>query len=422
MLLHDILAAGKLYHAQSTLGGHTSSRYLPPAFASPLDLLIQCVDNILRDLTAEDMGSSHRANADLYMLHYLSFVIREDANARIRLHDILQSQSQAVDESQRNKSPFDQSISQRSALLSNSLIWRIFGSPFSEKKAQESFVRGLVRLITSRSLDGSYSSFHNVKGPEEEEATVRSTLSSHLEIQETAKILLQTMLDIFGRAEGNSAFFCNSKHRKSSSNLRMSIDSFLIDAFWSERGYCKEPEDARVLLQAICPRDRLRFLGLMVAHKFARTYSSNVLITKSSLEGADRQTSFADITKYMHWVNDMMVSNHGKDIDGSFEVDMTQVLMALNYEPNRAVKTYKSINHVALMLEVIASAVYALWVRQETIPTGFHTLNKFGEELKKAAVSFATASKEHHDVAFALTSQAACDLAITLNVTKSISA
>jgi hypothetical protein len=360
------------------------------------------------------------------MLHYLSVVIRQDADARIHLHDMLQSQSQAKSESQRNKSPFDQSISQRSALLGNSLIWRIFASTFSDKKTQESFVRGLVRLITHRcipdddSVANTKPSDHRVKGLVEE-VVVRSTLTSHLEIHETAKTLLTTMFDIFGRAEGNGAFLCNSKHRKASVNLRMSLDAFLIDAFWSEKGYCKEPEAARVLLQALHPSDRLRFLGLMVAHKFVHTYSSSALTTKSPLEGVEVQATFTDVTNYMHRINDIMVSQ-GKDVDGFFEVDMTQVLMALNYEPNRAIKTYKSINHVALMLEMIASSVYALAASQQAVPTGFQTLSQFGEELKRAILTFTAASKEHHDVAYSLSVQAACDLVITLDVTKSVCA
>lgn len=429
--MRDIVAAGKLYYANSNAGGShaTSSRYLPSAFASPLDLLIHCVDNILRDLDVEDMGASHRASADLYLLHYLSVVIRQDADARIQLHDMLQSQSQPGSESQRNKSPFDQSISQRSALLGNSLIWRIFASTFSDKKTQESFVRGLVRLITHRcipddddSAANTTPSDHKSKGLlHDEEVMVRSTLTSHLEIHETAKTLLKTMFDIFGRAEGNGAFLCNSKHRKASINLRMSLDAFLIDAFWSEKGYCKEPEAARILLQALHPSDRLRFIGLMVAHKFVHTYSSSTLTTKSPLKGVEVHATFADVTNYMHRINDIMVSQ-GKDVDGFFEVDMTQVLMALNYEPNRAIKTYKSINHVALMLEVIATSVSVLAASQQAVPTGFQTLPQFGEELKKAVRTFTAVSKEHHDVAYALSVQATCDLVITLNVTKSICA
>jgi fumarate hydratase class II len=149
------------------------------------------------------------------------------------------------------------------------------------------------------------------------------------------------------------------------------------------------------------------------------------LTTKSPLEGVleskEVQATFADVTNYMHRINDIMVSQ-GKDVDGFFEVDTTQVLMALNYEPNRAIKTYKSINHVALMLEMIASSVYALAASQQAVPTGFQTLPQFGEELKKAVLTFTAASKEHHDVAYSLNVQATCDLVITLDMTKSICA
>lgn len=234
-------------------------------------------------------------------------------------------------------------------------------------------IRSIVSLIA---IDGAISDEALMEAEEEpdDDAPAGQCICTRTELAAMGARLLRLLLRLFGTAEASGAFHATAKHRAAKSNYRMAIDENLLGAFWCEKGLCKSPEAARSLLRAMPPRDCLRLLGLLAAQKFTSTYGTSLVGKFATLIG--------DLEDDLKYASNMLA--RGTDVDSFFEVPMCAAVASLSREPSRAVKTYRSLDHLAVMLAAVASAAYELTVRGEEVPTGPEGIEGLKRELNKA--------------------------------------
>lgn len=362
--------AGRNYKADRSGAQNTTRRGRGSPWLHPLDLFLHCIDKAIHSAEVD-------FNGDLELLHYLIEVMDQDTNARLAVHTAL---------AERPDAQTDAGSSRRASLLTNSLVWRIYSGSFAGSDAQLQLVRGLVQLIAiggnGSTPEGDDEEMAAAEEEPEDDAPAGACVFTRSELAALAARLLNMLLQVYGAAEASGAFLSTGKHRSASTNHRMALDLCLLDAFWSQNGLCKGPDGARALLRALAPRDTLRMLGLLAAQKFAHTYDASALGTFGRAVG--------DLVEYMHTTHSMMTSR-ASDIDSFFEVDLCPVLASLHREVSRAIKTYKTIDHLAVMVGAIVAAVHALTVAGKSVPTGTGGMQALHKELAATVEAIAEA-------------------------------
>jgi hypothetical protein len=86
-----------------------------------------------------------------------------------------------------------------------------------------------------------------------------------------------------------------------------------------------------------------------------------------------------------------MMTSRASDIDALFEVDMCPVLASLHREISRAIKSYKTVDHLAVMVGAIVAAVHALAVAGSSIPTGTGGMEALHGEITATVQAIAAA-------------------------------
>ena len=264
-------------------------------------------------------------------------------------------------------------------------------------------IRAIVGLIATHGSEDNDIEMEADEETDEDAQPSNPCIYTRSELNALGARLLRLMLRLFGTAEASGAFHATAKHRSAKTNYRMSIDANLLEAFWSEKGLCKSPAAARSLLRALLPRDCLRLLGLLAAQKFACTYDASSLGTYGKVIG--------DLVEDLQHASSMLT--RGTDVATFFEVPMCPVISSLHREPVRAVKTYKSLDHLAVMLAAVASASYQLVVRGEEVPTGPRGIEGLKEELRKAMAAVTTLAKSGNDGEMQMSKEGVGELMVT---------
>lgn len=241
----------------------------------------------------------------------------------------------------------------------------------------------LVRLIVGDDIDSSGGALNEVEDEPEDDAPASACVFTRKELSALGSRLLNLQMELFGAAEGAGLFLATARNRSSSINHRMALDSHLLNAFWNEKGVCKRPEAARSLIRSMRPRDALRVLGLLTAQKFACTYDATSLGTFGK--------KVKDLT-VLHDVHSML--DRGSDVSSFFEVDIIPVVSSFHREPQRALKTYKTVNHLAVMMGSITCAVHALLSKGSKVQWGDGGMKKFCDEMHESIQAIVGLVKE----------------------------
>ena len=269
--------------------------------------------------------------------------------------------------------------------------------------AQRELVRQLMALIIMSEDPAADEAMAAAEEEPEDDAPAAVCIFTPHELSSLGACILRTLLRLFGAAEASGAYLATAKHRSASINHRMDLDKYMIDAFWSEKGLCKRPECARYFLQSLPLRDRLRFLGLLAAQKFTRTYDASSLGTFGKVVG--------DLSEYLTSCTAML--GRGSDVDSFFEVNLCPVVASLHREPARAAKTYKSADHLSVMVAAVAVAAHTLVAQGEEVPTGAEGVQELKRELLSAVEAVVALGKgDENGSELILSSASVCNLVL----------
>jgi hypothetical protein len=207
------------------------------------------------------------------------------------------------------------------------------------------------------------------------------------------------MLRLYGAAEGAGAFLATGTHRAAATNLRLALDSALLEAGWGGEG----GPGARApgaLLRALPPRDALRLLGLLAGRRLDATYDfKNGLVGFAKLVG--------DLAPL---VESAGLLDRGTDVGAFLEVDAVLAAASLHREPARAVRAYRSADRVAGVAAGLAGGAAALAARGAAAPCGSAGVAGLRREVGAAAAALAAQAAAGKERAHVLSRAAAAQL------------
>lgn len=417
IMLPDMAISGRMYKTEHSTGSIAPRHLRDVKWGCPAELLLHCVEKALQSAEVD-------FNGDLLLFQYLITVIEQDSEVRLAVYSQLGGKMPGHDvdieelEDDSNKNSTMKMEGPRRALLENSLAWRLFAGQLVSVNIQRELIRGLASLLAwTTDTTGTGGDIEEAEDEPEDDAPAGACIFTRPELAALAARLLRILLSIFGAAEASGAFLATGKHRSAGINHRMALDSYLLEALASEKGVCKTPEALRSVLRGLSPQDCLRFVGLLAAQKFSKTYS------QADVQGAFNKL-IGDIGLYLHATNNML--NRGTDVDTFFQVDLCPVLASLHREPSRALKTYKNVDYLASMIATIATAAQALAVSGQQIPTGANGIDGFIRELSAsitAVAALGTGEKETGTMSngLQLSKEGVCDLVCAQMTLKSMS-
>jgi hypothetical protein len=319
------------------------------------EMVLHCI-NCALDSEEKDF------NGDLLMFDYFVRVISQDLSARLEV-----VKSISVDESSRSKY-FDQ----MKALLENSAMWRILVGLHRNANVTQQIVGGLIQLIAD--TRGTGDSMEMAEDEPEDDAPAGACAFSKAGLSSMASTFLNCILDLFGCMENLGGFLATSSYRTASDNYRLLMDEYLVEFFWTEKGYCKDPRAASMLLFSLRPRDALRMIGFVSASKFSITYAANDL----KKFGSDA------VTKVQALDDAMETRNTGsKDVETFYEIGLDAVLESYMLDFSRTIRMYRTADHIALLIGCIAASLSKLVARGESIPTGSCDIVQIKDLIKK---------------------------------------
>lgn len=383
----DMTIAGQTWQK----GGGTSTtsrRFKGSSWASPLHLIVHCMEMGERAATMD-------FNGDLQLLDYLLAVMEEDLDGRLLVHQGLGSITNGAGGSSSRAKEADEIAGRKRALLENSLTWRIVAGSYAEPEVHQKLIRSIVHLIVGGgnapgfdSGDGNSSEEEDagLNAAEEEpddDAPAGISVFTSRELASMASRVLNLMLKLYGAAESAKAFLSTGRHRSSSVNYRMALDSHLLSVMWGTGGPAsRRPHTLKKLLRALTPRDALRLLGLLAARKFSQTYDASS-VTKYGIR--------EDVSTSLFEAHSMI--SRGSDLNSFFEVEAVPMLASLHCGPSRAARAYGSINHVAAVISGIAVAVATRVALGEDLASGPGGMEALKFELAAAIKATAELSK-----------------------------
>jgi len=238
-------------------------------------------------------------------------------------------------------------------------------------KVVEKIVACLVQLIVD--FTGDEEDLEMAEEEPEDDSPAGACAFSKAGLAEISSRLLNNMLTLFGAMESIGGFLATSSHRSASSNYRIAIDDYLVASFWLEKGYCKHLEAANALISSLDPRDAVRLIGFVAAHKFTRAYDTTYL-QKSDPQCIEQVQTLFDAMDAM--------SLRSKDLDCFFEIEMNAVLSSLMVDMGRSIKMYRTADHVALLLASIATSMSKLLVDGKPVPVRDYDVSEFMKMLK----------------------------------------
>lgn len=413
IMLPDMAISGRIYKTEHTTGAIAPRHLRDVKWGCPAELLLHCVEKALQSAEVD-------FNGDLLLFQYLITVMEQDSEVRLAVYSQLGGEMPGDDAKEDATKSNSKMEGPRRAILENSLAWRLFAGQLVSSTIQRELIRGLASLLASTahpSANDGNAPIDEVEDEPEDDAPAGACIFTRQELAALAGRLLRILLSIFGAAEASGAFLSTGKHRSAGINYRMALDGYLLEALASEKGVCKTPEALRSVLRVLPPHDCLRFVGLLAAQKFSKTYSEmDVQGTFSKLIG--------DIGPYLHETNNMLT--RGTDVATFFQVDLCPVLASLHREPSRALKTYRNADYIAGMIAIIASAAQALAVSGQQIPTGAHGIDGFMKELDASIAAVAALGKGEKETStmshgLQLSKEGVCDLVCAQMTLKSMS-
>eukprot|EP00884_Botryococcus_braunii_P001918 jgi/Botrbrau1/11727/Bobra.0195s0054.1 len=226
-------------------------------------------DSPTYEVRCNDVGAMF---GEVYFLKYVVSQLYLDL--RVRLH--------VFKESLALKGPDMQS--RRQTLLTTSLLWRLFSSELGcvdfgrEGGDMQLLVTMLMEIIGSASVDNG----QRPLGQTPEEAKVNwmemGTVSP-AEAASLAALLLNMLLELYGVAEDQGMFHQSSKGR-TSSNIRMHLDSWMHDCFAGSKSLAcfrvGEPmQPCKAFLESLNPRDCQRFIALLFCKRMRDKQASS---------------------------------------------------------------------------------------------------------------------------------------------------
>ena len=319
------------------------------------EMILHCI-NCALDSEEKDF------NGDLLMFDYFVRVMSQDLSARLQL-----MKSIIVDEASRSKY-FDP----MKALLENSALWRVLVGLHWNAKIIQQIVGGLTQLIAD--TRGTGDSMELAEDEPEDDSPAGACAFSKAGLSSMASTFLNCMLDLFGSMESLGGFLATSSYRTASENYRLLMDEYLVESFWTEKGYCKDPRAASMLLFSLKPRDALRMIGFVSASKFSITYTPNDL--KKFGAGA--------ITKVQALYDAMETRNTGsKDVETFYEIALDAVLESYILDISRTIRMCRTADHLALLVGCIAASLSKLVARGESTPTGSCDIVQIKDLLKR---------------------------------------
>jgi hypothetical protein len=116
-------------------------------------------------------------------------------------------------------------------------------------------------------------------------------------------------------------------------------------------------------------------VGFVVADKFTKTFDEAYV----RLHYAE---SVASVQPLFDAMATMTVGS--KDVASFFEIGVDAVLAAIVMDINRAVRMFKSADHVCLLVGALASSLDKLEIRGEALPTGTADVAGIKAAIKKA--------------------------------------
>eukprot|EP00889_Picochlorum_renovo_P008478 jgi/Picre1/35508/NNA_002969.t1 len=261
-------------------------------------------------------------------------------------------------------------FSKLKALLENSALWRmVVGISWNGRQVQR-LVGGLVRLIVNSTENED---MEVAEDEPEDDSPAGACAFSKSELSEMASTFLNALLKMFGTMERLGGFLATSSYRSASANYRVALDEFMLEAFWTEKGYCKDPRTANKLLYSLEPRDALRFIGFLTATKFTKAYQRSD-VQRMGPDALDRVKELYDAVD--------VLSLSSKDLETFYEIHIEPMLESYILDMSRTMKIYKSADHLALLVSVLAASIVKLQLGGESLPLLDNTLDKVKQMMK----------------------------------------
>jgi hypothetical protein len=320
------------------------------------------VDEMLLCFTERALESTEKDyNGDLLLLDYLVKVVVQDLDCRLQITSKILRQGVGLDD---QSSPY---VAQMKALLGNSALWRMLLEMNWNQRVMRQLVHRLVQMIVD--VDGMDNGEMATQEEPEDDAPAGACAFSKATVSSLASTLLNAMLDLFGTMERIGGFQATSSNRAASANYRMALDEYLVESFWTERGFCEDAEDANTLLFSLRPRDALRLVGFVVADKFTKTFDEEYL-----------RRNFSESVDGVHELFEAMhtISLGGKDVSKFFEIGVDAILESFLVDINRTIRMFKSADHLCLLVCALSSSLDKLLLENNCIPTG----NKDASQIK----------------------------------------
>lgn len=193
----------------------------------------------------------------------------------------------------------------------------------------------------------------------DDDAPAGACTFSKADLSALSSVFLNSILDLFSMMEAIGGFLATSTNRSATINYRMAMDEYMIHSFWHERGCCKQPEAANVLLCALKPRHALRMIGFAIAEKFTKTYDAKYLQKFNPARVKQVEPLFDAMSTLSH---------RSRDVDEFYEIDLDAVLASFLIDPSRLGKIFRKADHIAVLLACIASCVIRLHMDGEDLP------------------------------------------------------
>ena len=326
------------------------------------------VDEMLLHFTNRALDSvENDFNGDLLLFDYLVKVTAQDLECRMCiLRSILE---------RKKRDEGDMPVHQMKSLLQNSALWRLLLEMKWNARTMRQMVHGLVELIVDVQVpDDEGVPTQDLDIELEDDAPAGVCAFSKAGLSNLASTFLNSMMDLFGMMERIGGFYATSSHRAGEANFRIALDEYLVDSFWTERGFCGEKEDASTFLFSLRPRDALRFIGFVVADKFTKTYDEGY-IKRNYPESVEQ-------VQELYWA--MHVIDVGnKDVSKFFEIGMDSILAAIVMDIHRTIRMFKSADHLCLLVGAIGVSLEKLVLDGESIPGGKKDVAVIKNDLKR---------------------------------------
>lgn len=355
LMMEDMSVAGVQYCRDQSDSFKPKSTVRPKKWGHVDEMLLHCIEKA-------SQSDKLDYNGDLLFLDYLVTVAAQDAAVRIQVfRNILEKQSKKKSERELK------------GLLENSALWRmIVGSRWNPKVVQN-IIRGLVMLIADCNEENGLDMEIAEEEPDDDAPAGACTFSKS-EIAECASRLLNSALQIFGAMESIGGFLATSSFRSASTNYRICLDEYLVQSFWLEKGFCKNPESANALLCSLEPRDSIRFIGFVTSQKFTAAYDEKY-VQRMGFDWLKK-------TEYMYIARDT-INLGSKDVNSFFEIPVEAILDSLLLDMGRSVKMYRSADNIGLIIGYLALSLVKLHNEGQSLPIKSESIKeikeKFGE-------------------------------------------